>query len=1239
MTKYFKIIFVFSFLFPCFFSYSQTALEKGWQHFAHNEFDEARTAFVKALDGTNVADAHLALSFLAAAQEAPDNKERVQHYLDFYKTSSNPKPYLKALWNLDYAKQTEQEVELIETLYEKETGTLKALATQALGNHNFYSAEFRNASAYYEEVGAIPNWSILGEFENISESGFDKDFGALTHPEQNHTFINKLGVAVQWFDIKAPRFDNWVDLEYFFPAQDAIIYAQNFCYSPKEQEVQFRIGVSGSVKTWLNDQLLFSEAQERNNDIDAYIFTAKLEKGYNRILIQIGESEAGYCNFLLRITDDQGQNIEDLSFTTARKPYNSNYQYDSQLLTDEAEAFFNQKIQDNPEQLENYLILGQYYVYTDNLFKAKQVLQKARERFPECAYLIFQQISLYAKDGNRTQVVTLQEELKTKAPNSSYVLSMKLAEANDRDDLEEQEKLINQLSILEGKTASFYHRNIQLASEKGQREFKFRLIEQAYEAYPDNYSFVNLKYYFEKDVKKSKKKAIKVLCKYLKDNYSEQAVQDLAYAYFDNEEYDEGIETYSQLVEHNPIAIGYYSTLASFYFGYGKYKKAKAVTQECLRIAPYGAFFHETLGNTYMELGMKAEAIDAFKKAILYNPYNYDARRQLRNLRNEGDVFSKFPEQDVYALYENAPDAAEYPDVHSIILADDAFHVVYPGGGVEEKHSLLVKVFNTDGVDYWKEYQVSGQVEKAEVLKKNGSRIAAQTMGGHVVFSNLEEGDAIHLTYRLQNHYFGKLAKHFWGAHYFESFLPIQQSRFSLMVPKGTDFQYKVENGVLNPEIVDQGQFERYTWQVADVPAMQIEPYMSNLVDVGQVLHYSSFPDWNYIAEWYADLAKAKAKVNFEVEQTAKELFAGRENLPKQEKAKIIYDYVVDNIRYRYVSFLQSGWIPQKASTTISAKQGDCKDVSTLFVALCKTQDIDASLVLVSTRDNGHRMMTLPSIDFNHCIAQVKLDGKSYYLELTQENLPFAVSNPSNHQVFALEIPQNDDEQVKAGILDSPNRLLNKISRKSDVSFDGDDMSIKTFSQNSGYWAGYLRDRYENISKEMQKKNMQEAINEQYPGIRLTVFEFDKGLNDNSSEITYRYDYIMPNVFTQISDLQIFTLPWSDSKTNPEFLATENREYPIELWQYFARDYEEEVLNIQIPAGYTIAEVPEKKEIATNDFRYSMSFELNNKLLIVKRTFELTDDIVHPEDYIAFKAAMEQVVKLDAQKMAFMPVP
>lgn len=122
---------------------------------------------------------------------------------------------------------------------------------------------------------------------------------------------------------------------------------------------------------------------------------------------------------------------------------------------------------------------------------------------------------------------------------------------------------------------------------------------------------------------------------------------------------------------------------------------------------------------------------------------------------------------------------------------------------------------------------------------------------------------------------------------------------------------------------------------------------------------------------------------------------------------------MLTKLRYSSVSFRQSGYVPQDVSKIISTRLGDCKDFSTLFVALAQKAGIPAQLVLVDTRDNGSKDMILPSVEFNHCIVLAKLDGKGQYLELTDNNLSFG-SLPNNlNGALSLLIPPHGEVPPK----------------------------------------------------------------------------------------------------------------------------------------------------------------------------------------------------------------------------------
>ncbi len=425
-------------------------------------------------------------------------------------------------------------------------------------------------------------------------------------------------------------------------------------------------------------------------------------------------------------------------------------------------------------------------------------------------------------------------------------------------------------------------------------------------------------------------------------------------------------------------------------------------------------------------------------------------------------------------------------------------------------------------------------------------------------------------------------------------------------------------------------------WEASNIPAIKYEPYMSNLTDIAPMLHFSSFPDWDYIVQWYAELAQAKSKTDFEVESIAAELFQNAPGLTDREKVEKIYQYIVSEIRYRSVSFLQSGLIPQRASTTLSARQGDCKDVSTLFVALCNTQQIPANLVLVNTLDNGRQDMVLPSINFNHCIAKVELEEEAFFVELTSENLPFASLWAPDVDAFTLEIPADPTRtSVRPTLLNPSNRPPDYTRRSARVTFDGTTMYVDKQSQKSGIIAASMRDSYKNLGNVQQLKEIQQAVSTDFPGIKVTKVAFGPNLAANEETLDYEYAYEIPDVFSEVAGMQIFRLPWADNFSATDVISTSEREHPLEAWQFTWSPQQEETLRIQIPDGMTLLEVPADVSYTLPELAYTLTFRQTDNALVAIRKYEMLVRKVDPERYADVKAALEKIIKADQKQVAF----
>ena len=1224
-------------------------LKKGWEAFNSNKPKEAIALFQKAAgDADTKADANLALCLVLWSEDK--NEEGFTAFQNFFNASPDPYPYLYALWSAPVVfngeeKKKDNRVELLKKLLldPKANGTILAMAHAQLGKHYEAIGDFKKANEEYDKIGAISNWQVLGTFDNTSGSGFNKDFRVLQNPEPDAAFKNKVDADISWFVPPFERSDRWFDFDFYMDVTNSIMYAQTYLKSDAEQEVYFKSGNSGSLKIWVNDKLVTNVPEERNCDLDIYTNNVKLVKGYNRILVQVGESETGRANFMIRATDKDGRPIKGLTSTTDYQEYKPAADYTVNSFTLFAEDFFENKIKANAGSLIDNLLLSDVYLRNDKVYEARKALQKAKELAPENTFVGTRLIEAYIRDNDVTDVTKEYEKIKSNDPESVYALKGLIEEARQKENYDEEERLMAKYISIYGEDEYTDLLALNISASRNKYEEIVVASKKLYAKYPDNLQLMNLAYTIERNTSKDLAKADIILKDYLKNNYSDKIMTTLATNYFDLGNKSEAFEIYNKRISNYPYSVGYYSELSDIYFGAQDYDNALKWCRKTLEFAPYVGSYWNKLGTIYQAMNKPADAKDAFKKAIYYTPTNYEARKQLRKLEGKKDLFENFKKTDADSLFKNSPKAEDYPEDNSIVLMNEIQRVVYPEGATEEKSELLVKVFNQNGIDTWKEYAIPYNryrqrlvIDKAEVLKKDGNKVQAEKNEGVLVFTNLESGDAIHVSYRLEDYNTGKLANQVWEQFNFNVEFPVKLARYSVLFPAGQQFRSQVLHADIDAKVTKIEDMNMFVWEAKDKPAIKPEPYMPPLSDVGEILDITTIPDWKYVSNWYSDLSSNMAKTDFEIKETVATLLAGKSGLTDLQKAKLIYGFIEENVSYSNVPFMHGPIIPQKASRTLSTKLGDCKDVSTLFVAMCKEAGLKANLILVDTRNNGEQHLNLPNIDFDHCIAQLLADGKKYYVELTDQKLSFGTIPTLDLNSNILFIPRpGDTAATELSKFNSNNRTLNGIIRESTLKFDSNDAILTRKSIKTGMFAAQMRSDFDNQGKDKQEKMITQALASDFttPTKLLSLHIGDlKTLSDTA---TYDYTFSIKNHLTEVVGIKIFRIPWSEGIRSLDFLSLETRKYPFLVWAYNALETSQETIVIEMPKGKTLAEQPKSVTLSCPAVDYSLTYTQTPGKLKVVREMKFKKDVVSPAEYAQFKDFYNKVAEADSKQIGF----
>jgi predicted Zn-dependent protease len=1235
----------------CNITVSANDYEDAWKALHKNDRKTARVLLQKAMaDASTSVDAYLTYIYL---QTFEGKEADVNNFLStVYKKVTDANPYLYSLWFNDavlgdYGKKSKaHQLELLRKLVTDPgiNGSIKSAARYVFATHYQYSNDFNNAHKEWSQMESVgPEWQYVGPFDNLSGSGFNKNYGPLEHPEAAAKFTSVNNAIISWFTPNSFNKEGWTLPYAHFRYNTAVVYAQAFINAPSDMKVLLNAGASGSLKVWINDQPVLSESKELVTELDYYSNYIQLKKGYNRILVQLGYTDNSFPNFIIRLTDDNHNAIKGLSYNSALQPYVKATPANSPLksLKHFAEAFFEKKIQDSPENFLNYILLSQAYLRNKKTAEGRKVVTDALEKFPNNSLLRFQLMQCLLKDGNNTLLSQEVERIKETDPECLLTYKVNIARLQEEKKYEEAFEELEKFVAMFGEDESTMTTRIQLLGAQNKMDELVTTIEKGYRLYPQHKDMVRMMFSLTKNLNKNAKGAIKIYESFLKNNFDYQLTSSLAAEYNELGLPDKALDQYQRLRDQFPYDPEQHMNIAKHYYDKQQFSKALEYTKNALAQAPYVAAYWESLGLEQQQLRQNNEAIESFRKALYYDANNYGARERLRELQKKPAVWKAFPETDVYALIRNAPTKAY--DYNFYYLLDEKSTVVYPEGATELYVTMAVRILNEKGIDDWKHTslpynpnQQSLLVEKAEVVKKNGSKMKAEQDGGDLVFTGLEAGDALVIRYKIQYYSHGRLAKEFWDKYSFNAFVPVELTRYSLLIAKNIPIQHKLLNGSLSPAVSTYDDFNLYIWEVKDAPIIKDETLMPPSGDVALSLHLSTMPAWSAVVAWYRDLSSSKIEEDFEVKQVFHELFpSGTAKLTELQKARIIYKYITGNIRYSSISFRQSAYTPQKPAVTINTRLGDCKDLATLFVVLGNLANINANLVLVDTRDNGLHEMLLPSVEFNHCIVKTQLDGKEYFLELTDNDLPFA-SLPYNLHNAAYLVISSDTLGAKLQYLHAINRTKDKLRRDITISIKDTDISLSVKAFKTGSLTSSMRADYAKLSNEKQKEMLEKSLSSNFKNpVKLSSLHF-QGLEPVGDSVLYDYTYKVSNEVAEVGEMGMIKIPFGDVVASMDNFSVEERQYPVEYWKYENTDEYETIITIHAPDGKQFIEVPKNEECSFRGSRYSLQFvkKANNQLQIIRKA-SLVRDNIEANEYAAMKAFFNKIVKAESRYIVF----
>lgn len=342
----------------------------------------------------------------------------------------------------------------------------------------------------------------------------------------------------------------------------------------------------------------------------------------------------------------------------------------------------------------------------------------------------------------------------------------------------------------------------------------------------------------------------------------------------------------------------------------------------------------------------------------------------------------------------------------------------------------------------------------------------------------------------------------------------------------------------------------------------------------------------------------------------------------EEDKVKIIYQWVQQNIKYIAFEAGYDGFIPRKADLVFTRRYGDCKDMASIITAMCHLAGVNTVyMAWVGTRDIPYSYYQLPTpqVD-NHMIAFYDSGTDGICLDATNSFLPFGMI-PRTIQTKELLIAF-DSTTYKIHKLPITPGAKNKIRTIDYLQIDNLTLIGQGELNASGYFKSIINANFTYGGKKNRDEITEQLVNKEIAKLKLTKVHAIEHLDLSNQDVSIRFDYTIPNAVIAAGkelyvDLNLY-------KPFHKKIITLPRETPYEVEQL--EHYDSQVI-LAIPQGYRIKYLPAKEQISTDYIEASFEFKAMNQSIELHAVVTSKKLMLYPEDFSAWN---ESIKKLNA---------
>lgn len=465
---------------------------------------------------------------------------------------------------------------------------------------------------------------------------------------------------------------------------------------------------------------------------------------------------------------------------------------------------------------------------------------------------------------------------------------------------------------------------------------------------------------------------------------------------------------------------------------------------------------------------------------------------------------------------------------------------------------------------------------------------------------------------------------------FFGEYFPVMEKVLEFEVPDWLDASFIEKNfGAFRVDKLKtpSGSGTLYTFRVRQMPALKSEyrDIGAAYTDPHVIIQLKSFDDGGKkqrlfqntddLYAWYVQLYRQCKNEPDQLRQKVSAITADKKT--DEEKAKAIFYWVQDNIRYIAYEDGFAGYVPATAQEVLSVKYGDCKGMANLLTEMMKLAGLQAHFTWIGTRHIPYDH-TVPAMCVdNHAIATLYLGGKKYFLDATEKYAPFGEYAYRIQGKSAL-IEKGDhfeEEKVPAGLASA-----NRVKTTATLQLTGASLRGKVDVEFSGEERKDFHASFHNMPRHTQQEFLENLIefgNNNLVASNVTTSD----LNNRETTVKITGDIDLSNNVNAIGNSQYVGIDFFP-KNLTAYMPDEKRTRGYDFEDVFS--YEDEI-ELVLPPGKKCIDLPDAISIDSPGYAFSGKYEVNGNRVRLHKILTISNSMVPASGLTEWKSFLEQI--------------